>query len=297
MIISPEDFHLEMQNSHFRLKAHDIDNLSYYEIGSSEENTLIMVHGLGGNASHFFPLAKILSKYYHIIIPDLPGYGLSPRPSKEPNKLLSYFAKIISSINKQKCEKQLHLIGHSMGGQINLIGYLKGYLKPKTMVLLAPAGIETFDVSEKEKILQGNSTEVFMNMENSKLEKLFESCFYNHNPWKDYLFQERRNQFGFEGDKLNFYQWRFKAIKSMLDEPVRTNLQDIDIPTLICFGQEDRLIPNPFLHPDMNMLEEIKSINNKNFKIAFTEAAGHMLQLDQDDLVSIQIKEFLDENK
>ncbi|MDN5924318.1 MAG: alpha/beta fold hydrolase [Xanthomonadales bacterium] len=48
---------------------------SYYEGG--EGPTLILLHGLATDSSLWLPVAKQLSPHFHVVIPDLPGWGQS----------------------------------------------------------------------------------------------------------------------------------------------------------------------------------------------------------------------------
>ncbi len=53
-------------------------NISYIEEGSGKP--LLLVHGLMTNAYSFRFITKELSKYYRVIVPDLPGAGKSDAP-------------------------------------------------------------------------------------------------------------------------------------------------------------------------------------------------------------------------
>ena len=63
-----------------RIKVGDID-WAYSEGGQAGKPTLLLVHGLAGSRDNWNRLARYLTPYYHVIIPDLPGQG----DSKVPN--------------------------------------------------------------------------------------------------------------------------------------------------------------------------------------------------------------------
>ena len=52
-------------------------NLAYVEEGKGK--TILFVHGLGGNLSHWLKLMPLLADNYHCIAVDLPGYGFSDK--------------------------------------------------------------------------------------------------------------------------------------------------------------------------------------------------------------------------
>ncbi|MCP5933973.1 alpha/beta fold hydrolase, partial [Klebsiella pneumoniae] len=57
-----------------RLKVGEID-WAYSEVGQAGKPTLMLVHGLAGSRDNWNRLARYLTPYYHVIIPDLPGQG------------------------------------------------------------------------------------------------------------------------------------------------------------------------------------------------------------------------------
>jgi len=48
---------------------------SYSEGGSSAKPTVLLIHGLAGSRDNWNRVARYLTPYYHVIIPDLPAHG------------------------------------------------------------------------------------------------------------------------------------------------------------------------------------------------------------------------------
>jgi pimeloyl-ACP methyl ester carboxylesterase len=62
----------------------DVDGLTvfYREAGGSEAPTLVLLHGFP-SASHMFrELIPLLADKFHIVAPDLPGFGKSDMPAR-----------------------------------------------------------------------------------------------------------------------------------------------------------------------------------------------------------------------
>ncbi len=55
-------------------------NIQYLEGGSGEP--LVLIHGFGANKDNWTRIGKFLTPHFHVIAPDLPGFGES---SKEPD--------------------------------------------------------------------------------------------------------------------------------------------------------------------------------------------------------------------
>ncbi len=80
----------------------------------------------------------------------------------------------------------------------------------------------------------------------------------------------------------------------MLDEPVWDKLHKITVPTLIVAGENDNLIPNPFLHGGntstvMNGGKE----KIKNAKLTMLPQTGHMLIVEKPKELAEEIKTFV----
>jgi pimeloyl-ACP methyl ester carboxylesterase len=88
---------------------------SYYEGGQGP--TLVLLHGFAADKTIWLPLAEQLTPHFHVVIPDLPGWGESSRNpdasygvDAQARRLQSFLA----ALNLQR----FVLVGHSMGGAI-----------------------------------------------------------------------------------------------------------------------------------------------------------------------------------
>ncbi len=57
-------------------------NVAYTEAGDSDDPTLVLLHGINaaGSSGEFRAVFEALADDYHVVAPDLPGYGRSDRP-------------------------------------------------------------------------------------------------------------------------------------------------------------------------------------------------------------------------
>lgn len=56
-------------------------DVHYLEAGDKSLPTLLLLHGFPPSSGQYRDLAPLLSHKYHIIAPDLPGFGLTKAPS------------------------------------------------------------------------------------------------------------------------------------------------------------------------------------------------------------------------
>ncbi|MFC3756647.1 alpha/beta fold hydrolase [Chryseobacterium tructae] len=74
---------MENQLIHYRnIKVNDV-NLFYREAGSADAPTILLLHGYPTSSHMFRNLIPILSTKYHVIAPDLPGFGYSDAPDHQ----------------------------------------------------------------------------------------------------------------------------------------------------------------------------------------------------------------------
>lgn len=92
------------------------DQIAYWTYHDSKKPTLVMVHGVTGSHEGFQYIAPLL-KDFHLIVPDLPGFGVSPLPHnkltlRELGSLMVDFVQALDLPDKP------HLLGHSMGSLV-----------------------------------------------------------------------------------------------------------------------------------------------------------------------------------
>jgi pimeloyl-ACP methyl ester carboxylesterase len=92
------------------------DEVAYWTHHRDKKPVLVLVHGFTGSHKGFQYLVPLLSDY-RLIIPDLPGFGVSPLPHHkvtlaELGKLLCEFVQTLG------LDEPPHLLGHSMGSLV-----------------------------------------------------------------------------------------------------------------------------------------------------------------------------------
>jgi alpha-beta hydrolase superfamily lysophospholipase len=90
--------------------------------------TVILLHGAGGYSRLLAPFAVMLHSHgYEVVVPDMPGYGLSVAPSN----LFSYYrwvdcAADLLEAEKQRAGRPVVLFGMSIGGYLAYLAAAQG---------------------------------------------------------------------------------------------------------------------------------------------------------------------------
>jgi pimeloyl-ACP methyl ester carboxylesterase len=92
------------------------DEVAYWSYHDNKKQTLVLVHGFTGSHLGFQYLVPLLTDF-RLIIPDLPGFGVSPLPH-EKLSLAGLGELLIDFIEELQLDTPPHLLGHSMGSLV-----------------------------------------------------------------------------------------------------------------------------------------------------------------------------------
>ncbi len=93
----------------------DDHNIVYLEGGKGP--TILLLHGYAANKDNWLKLAPYLIKDYHVVIPDIPGYGESSMIEKASYNLSNQMSRLHKLALALELKK-FHIAGNSMGGGV-----------------------------------------------------------------------------------------------------------------------------------------------------------------------------------
>lgn len=268
-----------------RVKYQELSNklrIAYLEEGKGKQ-TLLMIHGLGGNLSHWDRNIPELSKKNRVIAIDLPNYGMSsPQKPGDQEGILKHYSAVIHEFIRKKKLKRVVLVGHSMGGQTALLTALDYPELVRKLVLAAPAGIETFTEQEAQLLISFVNPAVSRAQNETAVRQSFQMNFVNMPEEAETLIRDRLKMPGCE-EFDPYWEGIAQGVKGMLTNTVFQRLSAVRQPVLIVFGAKDALIPNKYLHPALSTEKVAESAkeNIKGSRMALIPEAGHMLMFEK----------------
>ncbi|MBK17183.1 MAG: 2-hydroxy-6-oxohepta-2,4-dienoate hydrolase [Prochlorococcus sp. SP3034] len=253
-------------------------HLDFPIVQCGEGDPVLFLHGFDSCFLEFRRILPFLKTNFKIIIPDLFGFGFSPRIEGINYTTQNIINNLIDILNKLNIEKNLKIVGASMGGSVSLHLSEEIPNNIEKMILLSPAGLFEepksipFPFNQIGAVFLGTpfvrrnlcrQAFAFPDKSVGLKEEQIASIHLGCKGWRNSLASFAKNG-GFGG-----------SIKYL-------NL--IDIPTKIVCGENDRILGKLELDKIGN-LKNINSINLKN--------CGHLPHLDLPNITAKIIKDFL----
>lgn len=265
-------------------------SIAYIEAGQGEQ-TIIMVHGLASNAGFWRYNIAELAKKYHVIAVDLPGYGKSQKDYYPYS--MTFYADQIKRLADHLGLKQFIYIGHSMGGQIGITFALKYPSSLSKLILASPAGFEEFQTGEGDWLRSVMTVNGVKKTTEEGIRRNLATNFYSWNEKWEWMVEERCRM----AKAKEFEPFCYAVVRSvngMLDEPTFDKVSGISVPTLVIYGQNDGLIPNPYLHPGFTCdVFEPGAKTLANCKTVQIPECGHMLMIEHPETFNQTVLNFL----
>ena len=124
-----------------RVRVHEVasgsQRISTLSSGDGEE-TVLLLHGLGGTKSSFFGTVSALATGHAVHAVDFPGFGASTKPAGAPYNAEWMAGTVLEFMNAMDIHRA-HVVGNSMGGRVALELGLLAPERVTSLSLLAPA--------------------------------------------------------------------------------------------------------------------------------------------------------------
>lgn len=220
--------------------------VAYVDEGSGPQ-TVVLIHGLGMHAQSWRKNIDALAGTHRCIALDLPGNGRSDE-SPDGRYSMAFYARCVIDFIGRLGLRSVTLGGHSMGGQVALTAVLNEPRCADRLLLVAPAGFESFSPFERQAArFSFQFFDLFRSPE-AALRDALEHSFWNRPPDAQELIDEGVRVLR-ERSQPAYRAMIEACIRGMLEEPVFSDLPRIRQQALVLFGAYDALIPNRLLHP------------------------------------------------
>jgi pimeloyl-ACP methyl ester carboxylesterase len=180
-----------------------------------------------------------------------------------------------------------------MGAQIAMTLGLETRARVERLVLVAPAGIETFTEAEAAKIRSLQTPELLRSFSRETLLRVMRALFFLE-PGDLAAQVEARLQRMASSDGEAYALTLSRSVDGMLGGRVYERLSSLRVPVLVLFGADDLAIPNRLVHAGTSaeVAEKARKALPQAEVIMLPET-GHMVPLEAPEALSRAILRFV----
>jgi pimeloyl-ACP methyl ester carboxylesterase len=188
---------------------------------------LVFLHGANG-LPVWLPVFDLLSKHFEVMVPEHPGFGTSDNPAwlRNIGDLAMYYLDFIDGLSPYP----VHLAGQSLGGWAAAEVAVRNCSRLKSLTLLAPAGLRVKGVLSGDNFIW-DPEEAVRNLyhDQSIPDRMLAVPLSEEDADIALTNRFAATKFGWEP------RWFNPALERWLHR--------ISVPTLILWGQNDKLFP------------------------------------------------------
>jgi pimeloyl-ACP methyl ester carboxylesterase len=217
------------------------------EVGEGEP--LVLVHGHSGNWANWVQNILPFAATRRVIAPDLPGFGHSPMPPWRIS--IENYGRFLGDLCDAMEIESAPVVGNSMGGFVAAEFAVKSPARVEGLVLVAAAGLSTKYIGLSEELLRRGWFRAFARAVNAYAsipEARLETLVRRPRLRKAVLAQVVRHT-----DRLDPAMAAEMlrgsgrpaapyATDALVDYDFRAELSDVRVPTLIVWGDKDRVV-------------------------------------------------------
>jgi pimeloyl-ACP methyl ester carboxylesterase len=262
------------------------------ESARGQTQPLVFVHGLSGSWPNWLAQLAVFAAERRVIALDLPGFGHSPMPRQKIS--ISGYARMLDELLDRLGVDAAAVIGNSMGGFIGAELAIAFPQRVERLVLVSAAGLSTHNVRGSaqalpvmrrfERILMATGAWAASKSDavvrRARLRDAALAVVVAHPERLDAALAAEQVR---GAGKPGFIQ----GLEAVLDYEIRERLGEIACPTLIVWGERDRLISVR----DADLFARL--IPNSR-KVIF-EDTGHVAMLERPRRFNALLEQFLAE--
>ena len=283
------------------------ETIAYQEHSKDKEDTLVLLHGNMSSGVHFEPLAFHLKDDYHLIIPDLRGFGNSTY--NRPIDTLEDFADDVKALLESLGIGKTHIAGWSTGGGVALKFASKYANVTDKLILIESASHRGYPIPKKDEQGQMVPGEFYMRKEDMakdpiQVAPLLKALEDNDRDFMKMVWEQTIYNVG-KPDEESFERFIDETMKqrNLVDvdwaltsfnmsntpngvAPGDGSIEAVEAPVLAIRGEEDLVIADAMFKELTDALE--------NVEVKTFENAGHSPITDIPKPLGKTIKAFLD---
>jgi pimeloyl-ACP methyl ester carboxylesterase len=230
---------------------------------------LLFLHG-GGGVGIWLPCMAQLAKKFDVIVPEHPGFGVSDTPAwlDTVGDLANFYLEFLRQLDL----RGVHLIGSSLGGWIAAELAVRNTARLASLTLVGAAGIQVKDVEQVDPFLRSD-------------EQRIRDLFYDQDLAEAVVVASERPELEDAALKNRMTTAKLSWQPRNHDPQLQKWLHRIDVPTLLIWGEHDRLFPKDYAFAYQRLIPGSKAV--------IIPECGHLPQVEKADAFAAEIEAFI----
>jgi pimeloyl-ACP methyl ester carboxylesterase len=261
--------------------------VNYAEMGEGSV-TLLFVHGLSGSWQNWLEQIPHFARDYRVIALDLPGFGHSPAP---PWKIsIEEYGRVLHEFCKAVGVGDCVVIGNSMGGFISAEAVSREPDRFQKLALVSAAGVSSARMrrqpAETAARMSAAALPLLLRAQARGFRRprlrwlTFKGIFDRPEELRSELLAE---QFYNGAGRPSF----LPALQALIGYDILDELEEVEVPTLIVWGRNDRVVPS---NDAFGYAERLR-----NSRVFIFDQCGHCPQLERPVRFNRVLETFLTE--
>ncbi|HET6631474.1 MAG TPA: alpha/beta fold hydrolase [Rhodanobacteraceae bacterium] len=254
---------------------------SYYEGGDGA--TLVLLHGFDMDKTAWLPVAARLQPHFHLVIPDLPGWGHSSRHAGDDYGIPAQ-ARRLQAFVQTLGLGHVVLVGHSMGGAIAGVYAAEHPEHVAGLVLVDSFGLKSSPTDFERAVLAGSNPYVLA--DRAEFRQLLQAAFDQPPAVPGRIadvFVDRSQ------DSRDFLDRTLDALRSPDERTIlQQHLGELRMPVLGLWCRDDKII-------DLSALEALRQglTHASSIDTSVINGCGHVPQMEKPRAVAQIISGFV----
>jgi pimeloyl-ACP methyl ester carboxylesterase len=234
---------------------------------------LLFLHG-GGGAGIWLPSMAELAKKFDVLAPEHPGFGASDTPEWLDNvaDLANFYLDFLEQLDLNG----VHLIGSSLGGWVAAELAVRNTSRLASLTLVGSAGIYVDGVPQVDTFLCND-------------EQRIRDLFYDQDLAEAVIASSERPEFEDANLKNRTASARLLWQPRSHDPNLRKWLHRIDVPTLLLWGNDDKLVPREYAFAFQQLIPGSKAI--------VLPECGHLPHVEKGEAFVSELDAFIGEQR
>jgi pimeloyl-ACP methyl ester carboxylesterase len=220
---------------------------------ANSKRTLVLLHGIGASAERWSRVISPLSKYFRIVAPDIIGFGYSDKPTVEYT--MDFFLGFLKGFLENLKLTRVSVAGSSFGGHLATEYAIRHSRRVEKLLLAAPAGMMRTSTPALDGYIMAALYPTYENAEKAFKEMAYDPDVVTEETVLDFV-----NRMRLPNAKYAF----MSTLLGMRYAPVlKGRIGDIICPTLLIWGDSDKLIPVQY-SKDYNEIPDSEAVIIRN---------------------------------